>query len=42
MHQLKSPLSEQIYLVKVHVPLNVSIVKLDLLHKKTVFGTFMK
>ena len=34
MHQLKSPLSEQIYLVK--VPLNVSIVKQDLLHKKQI------
>ena len=35
--KLKSPLSDQIYLVK--VPLNVSIVKQDLLHKKQFLKT---
>ena len=42
MHQLKrnAPLHIQIYLVK--MPLNVNIVKQDLLHKKTVFENFMK
>ena len=32
LHQLKSPFQTQIYLVK--VPINVNIVKQDLLHKK--------
>ena len=39
LHHLKSPFQTQIYLV--NVPLNVNIVKQDLLYKKTVFEIFM-